>query len=317
MKKVGVIVNPHAKKNRRMKKDAAEEFSRIGGEFADVRTTRDLDEVDKVIGDFKAAGVYCIGASGGDGSLHHVLSRIIKIYHPEPPPPFLILKGGTMNNISMTIGLKGDGFKILKRLRNRLEKDEPIQTYVRDTLRVKDKIGFIFGMGVVTTFLNQVYNQKEKGFVSNIKTLRDMFAEALMDPPEKKIFTSVKVRSRVDDKLLSFDEITALLIGTVEHTGHIAKLNFTPTRRATDQDLTMHAVISALSPRDLMRNIGKLRKGVAIKNERHFDGLIKTLRITSNEGADSPIPYTIDGDLYHSQGELLLEMGPQIELVYV
>ena len=113
MKKIGVIINPHARKNLKLKHKAIEQYKKIGGVQADVRITKDLDEVATVIQDFKRMGISYIAISGGDGTLHHVLLQMIKFYKSESMPPIVILKDGTMNVVSKSIKLKGKGDQIL------------------------------------------------------------------------------------------------------------------------------------------------------------------------------------------------------------
>ena len=161
MRKIGIIVNPHAKKVRKGRV-SIDDFVKYDSPDVLVRVTQTLDEVENILNDFKKQKVDYVGITGGDGSLHHVLSRMMKVYKEGELPPILILKGGTMDNVSRTIKLRGTGFKILKRLIKKIEQEKEIKTYRRDTLQIGDHYCFLFGNGFVANFLNDVY-QSEKG----------------------------------------------------------------------------------------------------------------------------------------------------------
>ncbi len=53
MTKIGIIVNPYANSVKNSRRDLAELFKIIGGEYVDVRLTKKYDDIDKIIKDFK------------------------------------------------------------------------------------------------------------------------------------------------------------------------------------------------------------------------------------------------------------------------
>ena len=80
MDKVGLIINPHARGVQKMNIDPLEYFTAISEGYADIRLTNSLAEVDPVIKDFKKLRIPYIAVCGGDGTSHHVLSRMINLY---------------------------------------------------------------------------------------------------------------------------------------------------------------------------------------------------------------------------------------------
>jgi len=99
MERIGIIINPHAKKNRKMKINPADLYREIGGAHVEVRVTRSLDEVFTAAEEFRRMGISYLGVCGGDGTLHHVLSRFLHVYRGAELPTLVILKGGTMDTI--------------------------------------------------------------------------------------------------------------------------------------------------------------------------------------------------------------------------
>ena len=144
---IGIIVNPHARSNRRAKRDPAERFAEIGDGLADVRKTQNLEEVEQAAKDFRATGVSFVGVSGGDGSCHHAITRLIRAYAPGPPPPVLLLKGGTMDLAALAVGLKGRGPDILERLVRTMREGREVEIQRRDTLKIGTCTDFCGGRG--------------------------------------------------------------------------------------------------------------------------------------------------------------------------
>ena len=309
---IGIIVNPHARKNRRNRRDTAAWMSATAGSLADVRTTASPDEVDGVAAEFRDRGLPMIGISGGDGTLHTVLSRLMRVYAPAPPPPLLILKGGTMDLVSRTLRLRGDGFGILRRLVARLRTGEGVRIHERDTLRAEGRFGFLFGAGAVTTFLEEVYAAK-KGLRANLRVFGRAVFESIKQPVDARIFRPMEAQVTVDERPIPFNSFQVLIAGTVENYGHLAGVEFRPLSRALEKVGRFHTIVSGISPRELVRNLDNIRRGRAIRHELHFDGVVGQIRIAAAE----PFSYTLDGDLYQSGGVLSVETGPSVKLVEV
>lgn len=308
MQRIGIIVNPHARSIKNSSKDMPALFRKIGGEHADVRLSNTLEELDDIILDFRKHGITCIGTSGGDGTVHHVVSRMINLYSPDPAPPLVILKGGTMDNIARTIALKGKGPAILKRLVESFRAGKPLITHARDTMKIGDRYCFLFGCGLTTNFLNAVYSG-EKGTITNIKVIVRALSEGLRDKKDSELFKRLVARVLADGKEIHFREILAILAGTVEQVG----MGFTPLPRGNEKPGTFHIIITGEKPIEGVKQFFRIKKGLPMKGEKNFNGIISSLVIES----ESPFQYTMDGDMFDSQPRLVVEMGPRVELVYV
>jgi len=309
MDTVGIIINANAKKNRKMKKDLETVYREIGGEYVDIRLTSSLDQLDAVIHDFKKKGISCLGVAGGDGSLHHAMTRAMRIYGEGKIPPLLILKGGTMDNVSRSIHLRGKGPAILKRLVYRIKQHEDISLQTRNTMKINDSYCFLFGTGFVTNFLNEVYGGREKGLVRNLQVIFRAVKEIVRKPAGQSIFDGINGQFIADGEKLDITYSSAILSGTVEHIG----MGFSPLSRALEDQKCYHAIISGIPPATFLLNLVKIKNGKAIRNPLHYDILLNRLRIT----CPGPFQYTMDGDIYESSGELEVVMGPRVNLVSV
>ncbi len=308
MQRIGIIINPHAKSIRKSGKDMPAIFRKIGGEYADVRVSSTLEEVDDIIRDFKRNGIAFIGTSGGDGTVHQVATRMINIYRPEPAPPLVILKGGTMDNIARTISLKGKGPAILRRLTALLRAGGRAVTHKRDTMKIGDRYCFLFGCGLTSNFLNAVY-EGEKGTIKNIKIITRAIREGLLDKKDSDLFRRLSGRILIDGKELHFREILAILAGTVEQIG----MGFTPLPRGNEKPGTFHIIITGEKPIEGVKQFFRIKKGLPLKGPLNFNDIISSLVME----CDGPFQYTMDGDIFDCDGRLVVEMGPPMELVSV
>ncbi len=306
MKKIGVIVNPFAKKVRtgKIKTDI---FTNIGEDIVDLRVTESLDELDSVLMEFRDSGIHYVGVTGGDGSLHHVLSHMVPVYGPDNIPPLLILKGGTMDNVSKTIHLKGTGPGILRRLVDRIRADSDISLHERDTIRIDDRYCFLFGNGMTANFLNEVY-RGEKGVRANARGIAKVIGHGIREPEQGSLFEGLEAVITVDGKKIDFTRITAILAGTVES----ISVGVTPLYNANARPGTFHALVTGLKPMQILMRIYKLVQGRRVRMTNHFDGIIRNMVIES----ESPFEYTMDGDIYTCNGRLEVSTGPRIKLVY-
>ena len=80
MAAIGIIINPNSRVNKKTYCSSVNKFKKIAGELADVRATQSIDELNFAIKDFKKRKYPYIAISGGDGTIHHVVTSIINVY---------------------------------------------------------------------------------------------------------------------------------------------------------------------------------------------------------------------------------------------
>lgn len=309
MKKIGIIINPHAKSVKKNKNTIVRDFINIGGDMVDIRFTEDLDVLEKVCRDFKKNGYDYIGIAGGDGTIHHVLTRLINVYLPGKLPPLLLFRSGTMDNIARDINIKGKPADVLKRLVAALKNNKEIQKTERDTIRLENHYAFIFGAGLVTNILNAAYDTETKGFARNMVVVMMAIRDAIFNKRDSTLFKRIEAAVYVDDYEVPFTDLLGIIAATVEHKG----MGFRLMPRANEKAGTFHVLISGIRPMQMVRNLFKVKKGIPLKGRLNYNGLGSRLRMVSG----SPVLYTLDGDLYTGGKEIIVEMGPRVELVEI
>lgn len=306
MKKAGIIINPNAKKIR-TGKTSLDKYKKLVSDNIDLRISNGLHEIKSIAQDFKAKNIDYIAIAGGDGTVHLTLTEIIKAYLPGEIPPILILKEGTMDNIARTIKLKGNGLYLLKKLIKALDSGKDIQTFRRNTIQIEDRYCFLFGTGMITNFLNEVYNGKEKGLVRNIQVGIKTIKEAVTNTRDGIIFNFLKEDIKIDGKEIGFDSVSGILAGTVEHVG----MSFSPLKEAVSNETGFQTLITGMEPRKMLLNINKFRRGKKIKSSEYCNLFANEMQISCPNEFD----YTMDGDIYKAKDFLMIKMGPPVELV--
>ncbi len=309
MNKVGLIINPHARGVKKMNIEPLRFFTGISEGYADIRLTNSLTEVDAVIKDFRKAGIPCVAVCGGDDTAHHVLSRMINLYKKDPVPALLHLRAGTMNTQSRTINLRGKPADIMKRMVAVLKATGTPKTFTRDTIRIGDRYGFIFGVGMTANFLNEYYQGEGTGPAKAAKTIWKAVKGVTVGGDVGTLFDRLDCTVTVDGNMVPHHDFIAVIATTVDDIG----IGFKPMHRAYERDGTFHILSVGCQASDIVRNLVKIKTGKPIHHPRLFDSIGKKAVITS----EKKMLYTIDGDMYEADGTLVAEIGPPVRLVYV
>jgi diacylglycerol kinase family enzyme len=308
MKKIGVIINPNAKKFR-TNRESIDNYLKFKSENVLVNAPNNLNELKKIISSYKSNKCEYICIAGGDGTIHLVITELINKYKPAPVPPILILKEGTMDNIAKSVHLKGRGVDLLTCLTKVIKEGKMIQTENRFTMKINNRYCFLFGTGLVTNFLNKAYSGKEKGFIRNIQVALITAKEAILNVKQGEIFQLTEQEIYIDKKKIPCNSIYGILAGTVEHVG----MSFSPLINAVQKDGTFQIILLSMSPRSILANMNKLRTGKRIKAPGYLNVQGKSLLIKQN----GCFEYTMDGDIYTADRKLKIITGPVINLIKI
>lgn len=306
MKKIGIIVNLNSRKYKIQKNNPYGVFEKIGGDKVIVKYTRSIEEIVDVAKEFKKESVDYIAPSGGDGTLHHIITQFSKVYKKNIPP-LLILKGGTMNNVATSIQLKGDAYAILKRAVDTFKRGGNLSIVTRDTMDINGNHCFLFGNGLTADFLDKYY-RIGKNYTKLTALIVNSIYAAFRNQ-NTKLFRGFDGTVWCDSVKLPQEHFLGILAGTVETIG----MGFYPLFRANEKDGAFHVIVCSMKPAELAKNVIKLKNGRYIKHDNYFEKAISKLEIHAQE----PFAYTMDGDLYHSNGTLTVSAGIPVQLVVV
>ncbi|MBN2040017.1 MAG: hypothetical protein JW864_08255 [Spirochaetes bacterium] len=307
MKNIGLIINPYSKKMMRLK-DPVEYYRKVCGDVADIRLTKTIEDLDKAVEDFKKNSVSYVAISGGDGSIHNVISGLFKTYGSTDLPYILILKDGSMNNIAKSYKLKGYGAGLMKKLVSAIDNSKQINIVYRNTIAVGYRCCFLFGLGFTATFINEFNRGGRKSPYKAIRIMMKSIFEGFKKEKSSMI-KQMKMKLTADGKQVPIENYYVIYASTIKNLA----LGFNPTPRAYEKENSFQLIASGMSPLHVLLKMDKIRKGIRIVSPDHYDDVVSELEILY----PGEFWYQMDGDIYTAQDKLLVTAGPRIGFVSI
>ncbi len=303
--RIAVIANPRAARHRRTS-NLIDRFRGLAPEVETLVSTTldDLGEYALKLAQDPPDG---IAISGGDGTISLTVTALRTAFAGQPMPPVIPLKSGSMNMIPSSVGVRRDPIKELKAILNYQPSDWRREW--RDTVQIDGRFGCLFGFGFVTNFLDYYYESGNTGPARAARVLADTIVSTIIRSDlMRRLFARCPGRLRIDDGPWEHREWLAVLVQTIENLG----IGFYPAYRAFEQDGGFHVLATDLSPGGLVRHISYLRRG------RPWPAKANTIDQSARKlefEVSGPTKYMLDGELYVSRTNLVVEPGPPIEFV--
>lgn len=309
---IGIITNPHSRRNRRH----PERMRRLGymlGQHDTYELTNRVEDVEGVARQFMDNEIDILALNGGDGTNHVTLTTFIKVYGDKPLPKIALLRGGTMNTVSNGVGIAGKPPRLLANLVEKYYTNQPFETTRRDILKVTDgtgtRYGFIFGNGLASNFLEEYYATGNP----SPTTAAVLLSKAVMSLPfggdlANRIVRPFNARIELDDDVWPERDYASVLASTQDQIG----LGFRPFIRCQERDDSFHILGVTAGPLGVAMALPRVRLGLPLSQDSFCSSVSGRAVFRSSE----PIGYTIDGDMHVAQdGLVTLETGPKIELI--
>lgn len=299
-------------------RDAILAAARRGG--ARIHETRDLGELARVARTIASRGADAVVLAGGDGSVMRGLSALAQAFGGATLPPIGFAPGGTMCTIARNHGMRGkahawaervvraacDGNASVRRVPTLRVHDDAAD--VADVTPAGNRLGFIFGSGLVARFFEVYDSAPRQGLVTAASLAARIFAGSFTGSAfSRRILEPAPCELTVDGSTQAARTWSLVLASVVRDVG----LHFLVPYRAGEQVERFHAVASGLSSRALGRQLPRVLAGRPLKGEPRVDALARSLHVTfgSESGA-----YILDGDLFRARG-VTVEVGPAIALL--
>lgn len=311
---IGIITNPHSRRNRRY----PEQMRRMGfilGQDDSYELTNKIEDVTAVAEKFRESDIDILALNGGDGTNHVSLTRFIDAYGDKPLPKIALLRGGTMNTVSNSLGIRGTPSRLLANLVEKYYTKQPFETTHRDMLKVTDEhgtnYGFIFGNGVISNFLELYYGTGHPSPSVAVVLLGQAIMQQVSGggPVIDHLFMPFRARMEFGDGTIWPDiNYQAVTASTVDQIG----LGFRPFIRSEERPGAFHILGVSAGATDLIKLLPRIRLGLPLPEDYVTSAVIERVIFTS----DQPISYTIDGDMHVSEaGRVVLETGPRVEII--
>lgn len=308
---IGIVNNPRSRRNRQHPVVARRLRERLGGE-GEVIDASTPDELARAVERFRKAGIDVLGVNGGDGTGHYVLTAFARAYGDAPLPKLLLLRGGAMNTVAHGHGIQGGPEAILREVLARRRRGEPLRTRDRDLLRVEAdgepaRYGFIFGTGVVVTFLEAYYATGRPSPATAAWLLVRAAGSAIVRGPFAASLTRREpLRIATDGDEWPDGRFLSVVAGSTPDIG----FGFKVFHRCAEQPGSFHAVGVTATPLQLVRALRRIHAGRPWKRRHAQDEVARDLVVEGERPR-----FTIDGDLYAAERRVRISTGPGVEVV--
>ena len=309
---IGVVLNPKSRKNLR-NPGAATRLARTLKDHGIVREASSVDQLYLIAEEFKAQSIDVLGISGGDGTNHVTLTGFIDVYGGSAFPQVAFLRGGTMNTVANSVGVRrGPPEGLLGRLVREYAENalSPLAGVERHVMRIGKHYGFLFGTGVVHGYLAEYYRTGEPSPLIAAKTLlRGIGSTIVRGEMVKRMAKPFRGRVSFDDGT-KWEERDYLAIagGTIDQIG----LNFRPFYRYAEQPGAFHLLGIMTTAVGLVRDLPRIWQAQPMRPGKTYEATCPRAII---ESADGIMRYMIDGDLHESPGPLDVTIGPRVRIV--
>lgn len=313
MSGIGVVLNPRSRRNLRDPGAYGRLARRLEGHGV-VRQARSIDELYRIAEDFRALEIDLLGISGGDGTNHVTLTGFIDVWGGRALPQIAFLRGGTMNTVANSVGVrrgKPDGL-LARLIRDYAQRaSRPLVDVERHVMRIGDHYGFLFGTGAVRGFIAEYYAGGEPTPVVAARTLARGIGSAMVGGPMvRRMCAPFRGSVEFDDGTVWEErDYFSIAAGTIDQIG----LNFRPFRRFAEKQNAFHMLGIHTSPMGFVVDLPRIWRAQPMRPGKTYEALASRAIVRSKRG---PIRYMVDGDLHESdKPELSIAIGPKVRIV--
>ncbi|WP_437325075.1 diacylglycerol kinase family protein [Sorangium sp. So ce381] len=324
--RIDVIVNTTARRYR-AKPSLIDRMAVACAGAAELHPTSNVAELAEVCERLARRGTDLVALSGGDGSFMAGVTALTRAFGERSLPPLVLLPGGTVATVARNWGMTGDPAVLLARMVSQvrgLRSGAAIQGAVRrPTLRVRattrggveERIGFIFGTGLVASFFDVYYERGGDGYGAAARIVARVFIESFYGGAyARRVLDPLPCTIDVEGRQLAPRAWSLICSSAVRDLG----IHMLVTYRAGEDLDRPHLVASALPPRELGPRAPLVLAGRRIGGRDHFDDLVQdfTVRFGAEPSAASlgDGPYILDGDPLRAS-EIRVSAGPAIDVL--
>jgi diacylglycerol kinase (ATP) len=284
---------------------------RIGGLFAAVD---DAAGTEAALSAARDAGARLLAVAGGDGTLGHVLAAAVKVWGTDDAvPPLGLLRGGTMNTVANGLGIpRGDAVARLTHLADLLSRGAALPTRARPSLKVADRLGFLFGTGVFERFLAAYYAKGDGAptVATAVATIGHLAGSTLIRGPYAQALTRrTPLTLEVDGDLWPERSFLAVAAGTVPEVG----LGFRPFHHADPFAHAFHLLGVTAPATSVVFDLPRIWLGRDLRPTSGRGVLAHVATLHPPRG--TPLAWMVDGDLFSAEGPLTVSVGPSARFV--
>ncbi len=313
MSGIGVVTNPRSRKNRR-NPVMAETLAYVLGERDHFHAPTSLEALAETARRFRAHEIDVLCINGGDGTIHKVMTAMVRAYGANPLPDVAILRGGTMNIVAESVGNRIRPEEMLEQVVSSYHGSIPLPETELRLLEVDlddgepPLYGFISGNGIIPRFLERYYDRPDPSPVDAAWLLLRAAVSAVFGGGlARKLTEPWRGEVRIDGSVWPHEEWIAVAFGSVEQIG----LGFPVFHRVSAHPDRFQVVGVGSSVATLALGLPRLYRGRGIGGRDNFTDV--AYEVVLQGPPDQPM--TIDGDLYRTPtGRIRYTVGPRVTM---
>jgi diacylglycerol kinase family enzyme len=276
---------------------------------ATVHETRSLEELGSVARALAERGTDAVILAGGDGSYMAGTTALVAAFGGSLPR-VAFAPGGTVSTVARNWGFRGREASYATRIVRAIA-DGTARLTRRPTLRVRDaeggdRVGFIFGAGLVASFFDAYYSGGAVGYGAAASIVARVFAGSFYGGSlASRVLARTPAALAVDGQTVAPRAFSLVAASVVRDLG----LHMRVLYRAGERADRFHLVASPLPARALGPQLPRVLLGRRLQGEGHVDVLAAEAELTFERGPGS---YVLDGDVF-STSRVRVSTGPMLD----
>jgi len=273
-----------------------------------IHETRSLGELRAVVDALRARGTDGVVLAGGDGSYLAGTTALHRAFG-DALPWVAFVPGGTACTVARNWGARGGDAAYARRIIAAAVAGTASRT-PRPTLRVRDdrggdRVGFIFGAGLVARFFDAYYAAPREGYATAAALVARIFVGTFTSGKlASRVLTPSPHRLLIDGQAQPSATWSLIAASVVRDLGLHMRLLY----RAGEDASAFHVVASTLPARRLSPQVGRVLLGLRLHGEGHVDTLARELDVELG-GPVGASTYVLDGDRI-AAGRVTVSSGP-------
>jgi diacylglycerol kinase (ATP) len=274
-----------------------------------VHETRSLSELDTVVRSMAEHGTDTVILAGGDGSYMAGTTALFRTFGAAMPR-IGFAPGGTVGTVARNWGMRGNRATYAARIVRAAAAEEARLTR-RPTLRVRDenggdRVGFIFGAGLVANFFDAYYARGWLGYGAAATIVARVFAGSFYGGElASSVLTPTPGILVIDGAEAAPRAFTLVAASVVRDLG----LHMLVLYRAAERADRFHLVASPLPGRRLGPQLLRVLRGKRLQGAGHVDTLAAEVELSFAGGSGA---YVLDGDVFKTS-RVRISAGPVLD----
>lgn len=328
---LGVVLNPMARKNRKVPPEAYARVERLVRPWGEVVRTDSLDALRPAVERMLPSVTHFV-SDGGDGALHWLINEVRRASGGDASaagwPAFVPTNGGTIDFVAHKAGVRGRTEAIVGALVDAAARGARVPEVRLDSLHLAgehqdgaafDRLGFALAAGGVgLRFFDKYYADPQPSPMTIVRVISRTVADLARDRvrPSSASYAAHLFRPTYARVVIDGEEIPQRRHGGL-HAGAF-DVNLGGVLRVfplANESGVLHFQAGEISPLRMVANLPALARGGAIRAPHFRDTAGRCMQIEPDPG--ERLDPVIDGERFERLRRLEVRPGPEIRVARV